>query len=93
MGKSHAEKILVTMIEPVIIVHGGYVWPTELKESALSGVKDAARKGHAVLSDAGSAVDAVEAAVKALEDNPSFNCGKLINSSLLSKIRKDLTVN
>ena len=73
------------MIEPVIIVHGGCgEWPTELKESALTGVKDAALKGHAVLSGTGSAMDAVEAAVIALEDNQLFNSGKPKNSLLLS---------
>ena len=32
--------------------------------------------GHAVLSGGGSALDAVEAAVSALEDDPAFNAGR-----------------
>lgn len=34
------------------------------------------RRGHAVLSQGGTALDAVEAAVRVLEDSPLFNAGK-----------------
>jgi len=36
----------------------------------------ALRRGHAVLEKGGPALDAVEAAVRALEDSPHFNAGK-----------------
>ena len=36
----------------------------------------ALRRGHAVLAEGGAALDAVEAAVRALEDVPHFNAGK-----------------
>jgi hypothetical protein len=44
--------------------------------SLLSGVSDAARAGYAILLSNGTALDAVEAAVVSLEDNPIFNAGK-----------------
>ncbi len=36
----------------------------------------ALRRGYAVLSEGGAAIDAVEAAVRVLEDSPLFNAGK-----------------
>ena len=67
------------MFEPAIIVHGGFgKFPSEsnLKKPLMEGTKAAAREGHAILARGGSAIDAVEAAVTSMEDNPLFNCGK-----------------
>lgn len=60
----------------VIVVHGG-AWsiPEHLAEASVDGVKAAARAGSSVLLGGGSALDAVEAAVRALEDNSVFNAG------------------
>lgn len=59
-----------------IIVHGGAGdIPQERRASAGAGCKEAALIGWQVLRDGGSALDAVEAAVCALEDNPEFNAG------------------
>jgi len=44
------------------------------------GVSDAARTGYAILTSGGTAVDAVEAAVIAMENNPLFNAGKSLHS-------------
>ncbi len=41
-----------------------------------AGLNDALEAGSKVLAGGGLAVDAVEAAVRVLEDNPSFNAGK-----------------
>ena len=49
--------------------------PPVCLERSLSGVEAAARVGWSVLLDGGTAVDAVEAAVIALEDNPVFDAG------------------
>ncbi|EDO41623.1 predicted protein, partial [Nematostella vectensis] len=61
---------------PCIIVHGG-AWslPLSLHELSTKGVQLAARAGYQTLLKGASAVDAVEAAVKSLEDNPVFNAG------------------
>ncbi len=59
-----------------IIVHGGAgtVSP-ERSEIVQAGCKEAALVGWRILQEGGSALDAVEAAVRALEDNPSYNAG------------------
>jgi L-asparaginase / beta-aspartyl-peptidase len=59
-----------------LIVHGGAgnIAPERI-ENAKAGCKDAAAAGWRVLQNGGSALDAVEAAVRALEDNPNFNAG------------------
>lgn len=63
----------------VIVVHGG-AWsiPEHLAEASVDGVKAAARAGSSVLLGGGSALDAVEAAVRALEHNSVFNAGSLL---------------
>jgi Asparaginase len=59
-----------------LIVHGGAgnIKP-ERFALAQQGCKEAAASGWSVLQQGGSALDAVEAAVRALEKNPNFNAG------------------
>jgi len=59
-----------------IIVHGGAgnVSP-ERSEGVQEGCKEAVLAGWHILQAGGSALDAVEAAVRSLEDNPMFNAG------------------
>jgi beta-aspartyl-peptidase (threonine type) len=57
-----------------ILVHGG-AGRIEAKQGHLEGCSDAARQGALVLRRGGSALDAVQAAVRILEDNPLFNAG------------------
>ncbi|XP_004556028.1 isoaspartyl peptidase/L-asparaginase [Maylandia zebra] len=60
----------------VLVVHGGaWAIPDELAKASVDGVKTAAREGFSVLKRGGSAVDAVEVAVRALEDNTVFDAG------------------
>ncbi|XP_077469305.1 isoaspartyl peptidase/L-asparaginase [Stigmatopora argus] len=60
----------------VIVVHGGaWAIPNDLAEASVDGVKASAREGFAVLQKNGTALDAVESAVRALEDNTVFNAG------------------
>ncbi|MFX0015266.1 MAG: isoaspartyl peptidase/L-asparaginase [Promethearchaeota archaeon] len=67
---------LLNPIKPAIVVHGG-AWsiPDELKSSHLAGVTNAVKKGYEILSQQGSALDAVEKAVVLMEDNPIFDAG------------------
>ncbi|XP_045192440.2 isoaspartyl peptidase/L-asparaginase-like isoform X1 [Mercenaria mercenaria] len=65
-----------TNVEPAIIVHGGAVaFPGDKKEKALEGTKEAAFKGYRMLIDGRSALDAVQAAICVLENNPTFDAG------------------
>jgi beta-aspartyl-peptidase (threonine type) len=60
----------------VIACHGGAGLVTEDRHARLrAGVRAAAEAGHAILADGGSALDAVVAAVRVLEDDPEFNAG------------------
>jgi isoaspartyl peptidase/L-asparaginase-like protein (Ntn-hydrolase superfamily) len=60
-----------------IVVHGGAGnWPRERLDAARDGIEDAVRAGHAVLADGGDALDAAQAAVIVLEDDPAFNAGR-----------------
>lgn len=61
---------------PVIIVHGG-AWdmPDNLAKANIAGVESAAKNGWEVLTNGGSALDAVVAAVNIMEDSPVFDAG------------------
>ncbi len=69
-------------IVPAILVHGG-AGNLEEGDAASSGadaprlvgVREAVRAGWAILAAGGSALDAVEAAVRVLEDDPAYNSG------------------
>lgn len=64
------------MQKPVIVVHGGAgAWHPERRTAGLKGVKIAAQTGYETLKARGSALDAVEVAVKTMEDDPAFNAG------------------
>jgi len=65
--------------QPLIVVHGGAGdrapdGPGE--DAARAGCDAAARAGFAILAAGGTALDAVEAAVRILEDDPIFNAGR-----------------
>jgi len=59
-----------------IVVHGGAGdIPVERRAAAYAGCQEAAQIGWRILQHGGSALDAVEAATRSLEDNPIFNAG------------------
>jgi len=65
----------------VIVVHGGAgVWRKELtperERASREAMTQALRAGESILKTNGSSLDAVEAAVRVLEDSPLFNAGK-----------------
>uniref|UniRef100_A0A672SR69 Isoaspartyl peptidase/L-asparaginase n=1 Tax=Sinocyclocheilus grahami TaxID=75366 RepID=A0A672SR69_SINGR len=63
-------------MKTVIVVHGGaWAIPDMLAKASVAGVKNAAWAGDAVLKNGGSAIDAVEKAVRSLEDDPTFDAG------------------
>jgi len=62
---------------PILLLHGG-AWdiPADVLEAHEQGVFDALQEGWRVLERGGSAVDAVEAAVTSMEDDPAFDAGR-----------------
>jgi beta-aspartyl-peptidase (threonine type) len=62
---------------PILLVHGGaWAIPPEDHAAHEAGVRAALEAGHAILTRGGSALDAVEAAVTILEDDPAFDAGR-----------------
>ena len=65
-----------------LVIHGGAgmlergTMSPESERDARAGLTRALQAGGAVLEAGGSSLDAVEAAVKVLEDDPHFNAGK-----------------
>jgi len=59
-------------MKPALIVHGG-AWniPDEAVDACTSGCHDALTAGWSILRRGGSALDAIEAAIVVLEDDPS----------------------
>ncbi len=66
----------------VLVVHGGAGtilksrMTGEKEKAYTAGLEKALQTGYMILEKGGTALDAVEAAVKTLEDNPLFNAGK-----------------
>ncbi|MBI3071207.1 MAG: isoaspartyl peptidase/L-asparaginase [Deltaproteobacteria bacterium] len=61
----------------VIVVHGGAGrWDDVAEAEARAGCERSAREGWRVLEAGGAAIDAVEAAVRVLEEDPLYNSGR-----------------
>jgi beta-aspartyl-peptidase (threonine type) len=66
----------MTACKPAIIVHGGAgTVPAAEMASRLEGCRRAADAGWRILAAAGTALDAVQAAVEHLENDPQYNAG------------------
>jgi beta-aspartyl-peptidase (threonine type) len=63
-------------LKPSLIVHGG-AWniPDEAVEDCRAGIRAALEAGWKILSANGAAIDAVQAAIVSLEDDPTFDAG------------------
>jgi beta-aspartyl-peptidase (threonine type) len=62
---------------PTLLVHGGaWAIPASEAHAHQAGVRNALETGYAILSRGGTALDAVEAAVLVLEDDPTFDAGR-----------------
>jgi isoaspartyl peptidase/L-asparaginase-like protein (Ntn-hydrolase superfamily) len=70
----------VSTVTPVLLVHGGAGTPHDGKVDDETAVRDALRAallaGYELLAGGGAAIDAVETAVRSLEDCPLFNAGR-----------------
>ena len=78
---------------PSLIVHGG---AGPIKDDSvtvrLAGCEAAARAGWRILARGGAALDAVEAAVVVLEDDPLFNAGTGSTLNSLGNIETDAAI-
>jgi len=80
-------------MKPSLIVHGG-AWdiPDEAVDACKSGCQRALAAGWAILSRGGFALDAVEAAVMVLENDPVFDAGFGSHLTLDGKVECDAIV-
>jgi len=80
-------------MKPSLIVHGG-AWdiPDETVEACKEGCERALAAGWSVLSQGGSALDAVEAAVVVLENDPVFDAGFGSHLNLDGRVECDAIV-
>jgi L-asparaginase / beta-aspartyl-peptidase len=64
-------------VNPVILIHGGaWAIPDDMVEAHLQGVAAAAAQGWELLKAGGNCLDAVEAAVVAMEEDEAFDAGR-----------------
>jgi beta-aspartyl-peptidase (threonine type) len=78
---------------PAIIVHGGAgLIRDDSLLARLDGCKTAALAGWTILEQGGGSIDAVEAAVVVLEDNPLFNAGTGSTLNSLGKVEMDAAI-
>jgi beta-aspartyl-peptidase (threonine type) len=63
-------------LKPSLIIHGGAGnFPDETVEDARSSIRRTLEEGWKILTAGGAALDAVEAAIVSLEDDPVFDAG------------------
>jgi beta-aspartyl-peptidase (threonine type) len=63
--------------DPTLLVHGGaWAIPADAAAAHQAGVRAALEAGYRILALGGSALDAVQAAVTVLEDDPAFDAGR-----------------
>ena len=67
------------MLKWQLVIHGGcgaMRLSAEEEAAGLNGLREALAAGERVLAPGGTALDAVEAAARVLEDDPAFNAGR-----------------
>ena len=81
------------MQRPVIVVHGGAWYIPEAQRNVfVAGCRRAALVGWARLDASASALDAVEAAVRVLEDDPTFNAGRGSHFNRVGDVETDAII-
>ncbi|WP_303310854.1 isoaspartyl peptidase/L-asparaginase family protein [Hymenobacter sp. BT730] len=81
-----------------IVIHGGAVTmdPSELspetEAAQREGLQQALQAGWEILHQGGSALDAVEAAVRVLEDDEHFNAGRGSSLNLQGEVQMDASI-
>jgi beta-aspartyl-peptidase (threonine type) len=79
--------------QPALIVHGG-AWdiPDDQVDAHLEGCRRAAETGWRVLQEGACALDAVQAAVRVMEDDPTFNAGRGSHLNATGQVELDALI-
>ena len=78
---------------PVLVVHGGAgSLAPQYYQGKLDGMKAAVRAGYGVLTQTGNLLDAVEAAIKVMEDDPNFNAGRGSKLNIFGEVEMDASM-
>ena len=78
---------------PVLVVHGGAgSLAPQYYQGKLDGMKAAVRAGYGVLTQTGNLLDAVEAAIKVMEDNPNLNAGRGSELNIFGEVEMDASI-
>src|SRR5215472_6521904 len=81
-GETDRQTDSMTKGKFALVIHGGAgtiergKMTAEKEQEYRSGLENSLKAGSSVLQGGGSSLDAVEAAVRVLEDDPHFNAGK-----------------
>ncbi len=79
---AHTDEHLPVVHKWAIVLHGGAgdidrsSMPPQVQQQYRDGLSDALNAAAAVLNKGGAAIDAVQAAIEVMEDNPLFNAGR-----------------
>jgi beta-aspartyl-peptidase (threonine type) len=80
-------------LKPSLIIHGGAGQiPAEAVEASRAGIRRALEAGWEILSKGGPALDAIEAAIIILEDDPAFDAGVGSHLNLEGRVQLDAIV-
>ncbi|MCS7285657.1 MAG: isoaspartyl peptidase/L-asparaginase [Anaerolineae bacterium] len=80
-------------MKPAILVHGGAAKvPSEILTAREEGCRRAVQAGWKILERGGSALDAVEAAVMVMEEDPVFNAGRGSALTMEGQIEMDAAI-
>lgn len=70
-------RVRTAIHKPTLLVHGGaWAIPDDAADAHRLGVRNALEAGSSILMRGGTAIDAVEAAVTVMEDDPTFDAGR-----------------
>jgi beta-aspartyl-peptidase (threonine type) len=80
-------------LKPSFIIHGG-AWdiPEEAVEDCRAGIRRALENGWKILRSGGAAIDAVQAAIIILEDDPAFDAGFGAHLNLDGQVQLDAII-
>ncbi|MEO0101407.1 MAG: isoaspartyl peptidase/L-asparaginase family protein [candidate division WOR-3 bacterium] len=77
----------------LLAIHGGAGrWQEKSLEKARAGIKEALEAGYSKLKRTNSALKAVLEAVRIMEENPIFNCGKGSSLTIDGKVQMDASL-